>query len=1023
MRDRLVARKMALVVAGTVVGCALAAPRIGVLDLGMGAGTGKGAFGCPSDPAVFKEALASIGEVTTISGEDAARKDILARKNIDLLVVPTGSAWPMAAAGALVSYLREGGSLLTCGGYAFDVPAERHGGAWRAWKLPPLPAAKDPVSLPDAARWRASVPAGQSARVAAGADGGVEVLTDNFNLWCTGGTGLGTNLVGRNVLSFRVRSRRGAKKASFELDETDGSRWIFHFEVGTEWREIRAVPNSFAFWHDCRAKHRGKKGDRVNFDAVRSFSIGCGPGESAQGMPMSVEFTDLRGGVDPDAARRCVEPPQINTRTARIRDAIHPEATQVNAFDPSFELRHVARIATGPETDPSLPPLALDGAFTGFAAIAQLGVNGHGYSPNRCAWRPILEARAADGSDRGPAAAFVHHHSGTFAGSSWAIFGVDNADLFARGSPVTGDFLRAVAKKLLARVALNETTTSYACYRAGETAELQTRVGNFGKLPVKGSVRFTLRDEAGREVAVRTAAFEVPPGTNTSVTCAWPVGADASDYVAFSAELVDGDGKIVDREEGAFVVWNESVIAKGPRLAIDGTRFTLDGRAGFWLGAQTYWGQTAPTRARSPRTFDRDFRQMRAAGLRFTRLFLPWKCEADKRISDACVQLAQKHGLVIYHTQQNIDPMAEGEAFAEQVAHFREIAARYRAVPGFMIDIRNEPVMKLPPSWESAKRMRRWLSSCRAAAREGRPDVLVSVGWSQGWAGGGASKDPAWNSLDLDFTDRHYYGNPARMYRDLKDLDMRALGKPLTLPECGAKCHPTFVKEDPWGMGDTDESYSTRFRSLISHAFGLGATALFVWHWRDPLEGLFPCGLVHGTGVPRPTEAVFSQMAKTLGRLELAENAPDVAILLREAPRMTNDGRAAYLEKAYAVDAALLYWGANWSKITESAIGRCEVKLTLDADELPTDDAAALRREVGRRLRAAGCACARREGDPDELEVFRVPGKGAVGWMFWNGSEKPLAAERAGRRVTVNPARPVYLQVSDAGRIEVCEEL
>ena len=33
------------------------------------------------------------------------------------------------------------------------------------------------------------------------------------------------------------------------------------------------------------------------------------------------------------------------------------------------------------------------------------------------------------------------------------------------------------------------------------------------------------------------------------------------------------------------------------------------------------------------------------------------------------------------------------------------------------------------------------------------------------------------------------------------------------------------------------------------------------------------------------------------------------------------------------------------------------------------------------------------------------------------------AAERAGRRVTVRPARPVYLQVSDSGRVEACEEL
>ena len=736
---------------------------------------------------------------------------------------------------------------------------------------------------------------------------------------------------------------------------------------------------------------------------------------------MSIEFADLRVGIDREAIRRITLRPQINTRTARIQDAIFPKETQINAFDPSFELRHAVRIATSPETDPFVPALSKDGDFSGFAAIAQLGVHGCGYSPNRCSWRPILETWAADGSDRGPAAAFVHHHSGAFKGSSWAIFGIDNIDLFEGGSVEARDFLRAVARKLLSRVALNETTTSYACYRVGETAELQTRVGNFGSHPLKGNVRFSLRDEAGRRLAVRNVAFEAPSGTNTSVSCTWPVGEDAPDYIAFTVEMLDSRGRVYDREEGAFVVWNEAVVSKGPRVAIEGDRFTLDGRAGFWLGAQTYWGQTAPTLARSPMTFNRDFRQMRKMGLRFTRLFMPWKSEADKRISDACVQLAQKHGLVLYHAQQYLVPWTEGEAFAAQQALFREIAARYRAVPGFMIDICNEPSLWFPPSWKSAEWMRRWLSGCRAAAREGNPDVLVSVGWSQGWDGGSSSKDPAYSSLDLDFTDRHYYGNPAHMYRDLKDLDMRALGKPLALPECGAKCHPTFVKDDPWCNGDTEESYSARFKSLISHAFGLRASLLISWHWRDPLEGIFPCGLVHGTGVPRSAAEVVSRMAKNLGKLEPTSDPPDVAILLKEEPRMKNDGRAAYLNSVYAIDAQLLYWGANWSKITESAINRCEVKLVLNPDSLPTGDDSRLRREIGRLLRNAGCACARQDGDPDELRVFRVPGKGNVGWMFWNGSNKPMHANRGGHEIAIAPRGATYAQVSDDGQIEICE--
>ena len=1021
MRDML--HRTAITIACSFAGivCSAAVSRIGILDLGLGAGTGRGEFGCTSSPAVFADALSPLGEIVTLSGEDVARADVLVADKLDLLVVPTGAAWPAAATNTIVSYLQGGGSLLTCGGYAFDTPVEWRDGKWQAWGALPIPPAGFPVSLPDAPKWHASVPNGRSARVLRGKGGGVEIATDDFSLWCVGSAGIGTNLVGRSVLSFRVRSVHGATKATFELDEEDGSRWMMHFDVGNEWKEVRAVSESFDFWSDGSPKHRGGKNSRVNFDAVRRISIGCGPRESSPGEPMSIEFADLRVGVDQESIRRATPRPQINTRTARICDAIFPKETQISAFDPSFELRHAVHIATGRETDPSLPAFSKDGEFSGFAAVAQLGVHGCGYSPNRCSWRPILEARAKDGSDRGPAAAFVHHHSGAFKGSSWAIFGVDNVDLFARGSAADGEFLRVVAGKLLSRLALNETTTSYACYRVGETAELQTRVGNFGPSQLRGHVRFTLRSEADHVLAVRNVAFEAPSGTNTSVTCKWSIGKDAPDYVAFTAELLDSGGKVYDREEGAFVVWNEAVVSKGPRVGIEGDHLSLDGRAGFWVGAQTYWGQTAPTLARSPMTFNRDFRQMRQMGLRFTRLFMPWKTESDKRISDACVQLAQKNGLVVYHAQQYLVPWTEGEVFAAQQALFREIASRYRAVPGFMIDICNEPSLWFPPSWKSANWMRRWLSGCRAAALEGNPDAIVSVGWSQGWGGGDSSKDPAYSSLDLDFTDRHYYGNPEHMYRDLKDLDMRALGKPLALPECGAKCHPTFVKEDPWHNGDTDEAYSARFKSLISHAFGLRASLLISWHWRDPLEGIFPCGLVHGTGVPRPAAEIVSRMAKTLGRLELSSDPPDVAILLKEEPRMKNDGRTAYLNSVYAVDAQLLYWGANWSKITESAISRCNVKLVLDPDRLPTGDSSSLRSEIGRLLHDAGCVCVRQDGDPDGLRVFRVPGKGNVGWMFWNGSEKPMHANRGGREIAIAPRSATYVQVSDGGQIEICE--
>ena len=128
-----------------------------------------------------------------------------------------------------------------------------------------------------------------------------------------------------------------------------------------------------------------------------------------------------------------------------------------------------------------------------------------------------------------------------------------------------------------------------------------------------------------------------------------------------------------------------------------------------------------------------------------------------------------------------------------------------------------------------------------------------------------------------------------------------------------------------------------------------------------------------------------------------------------------------YLERAYAVDAALKYWGANWSKITESAVDKCSVKLVLDPEALPTDDAAALQRVVGEKLRAAGCAFTRRAEDPETLETYRVPGEGATGWVFWNGGESSVEVRRGGHAITVGPQRVGYLQISSDGHVEVCE--
>ena len=191
---------------------------------------------------------------------------------------------------------------------------------------------------------------------------------------------------------------------------------------------------------------------------------------------------------------------------------------------------------------------------------------------------------------------------------------------------------------LLRRFYVHDTDSALACYRDGETVTLRTKVSNFGRAPRRAEVRFTLTPEISLKQKV-----DVRPGETAAVELAWKPGKFASDYYPFAAELW-ADGRCLDREENAFVVWNPAVFAAARRCGRTARgSLSAAGRSFSWV-ARPIGARTLPSRRDSPAAFDRDFRQMRDFGLRWTRCFLPFKTEEDKRISDAVVQLAQKYG-------------------------------------------------------------------------------------------------------------------------------------------------------------------------------------------------------------------------------------------------------------------------------------------------------------------------------------------------------------------------------------------
>jgi hypothetical protein len=369
------------------------------------------------------------------------------------------------------------------------------------------------------------------------------------------------------------------------------------------------------------------------------------------------------------------------------------------------------------------------------------------------------------------------------------------------------------------------------------------------------------------------------------------------------------DGKIVDHEDNAFVAWNPAVIARGPKIGKSGNYFTINGKPSLLYGCQTFWGQTGNVTARSPLGFARDFAQMRSYGFRWTRAFLPVGTEAEKRINDALVQLAQKNGIVIYDTT-NLTNTADPDELAKEVASIKATAARYKDVPGMVFDICNEPQFKSDDpalkklvsdatdtgDWSApaptaywramADAQRRWAVANLNGVHESVPARLTSIGWSQGWAGGAAMKDPLEASLDLDFTDRHYYGDLGGFMPDFKDIDLRSLGKPLVLGECGAIDHPGFVALDPWNNGTDDAGYDHRISFLAHVVPGLGGAVMSSWHFRDPMEGIFPCGQTHQDNVPKPTALAYRACALALSRFQPATPSPKVMLLSPDAGRM-----------------------------------------------------------------------------------------------------------------------------------------
>jgi beta-galactosidase len=340
--------------------------------------------------------------------------------------------------------------------------------------------------------------------------------------------------------------------------------------------------------------------------------------------------------------------------------------------------------------------------------------------------------------------------------------------------------------------------------------------------------------------------------------------------------------------------------------------------------------------------FDRAFGAMAAAGLDAVRIDLLWSAiepepgrydEDHLRVLDEVVAAARRHGLWLHPTlfiggevgdaywdvpwREGRQPHANAEMRGLQAEHAAMLARRWAGDASIIAwDLTDEP-----PFWlfrdTDDEDARAWTTALCEALRREDPNHLVTIGTSGQEIGWGAFRADV-VAARLDFACVHPYPiyqedvypdsllSPRMTHAAAFETALAAgAGRPVMVHEYGA----SSTQFDPEAIGDYD-------RLLSWSSLGRGAIGYFAWCWTDaepaayarapyvrqPHETQF--GLTDWTGRLRPRGRVLSELAATVGGMDLDRHAalgpaPEPAAVL-----VPHEYVRPYDRAAYGLDAA-----------------------------------------------------------------------------------------------------------------------
>ena len=693
--------------------------------------------GAPSSPDYFARTLRQAGfRVAFLNAEQLADPHLLSRDNFEVIVLPYAASFPASAAETFRRFLRQGGKFFSTGGYAFDNLVQQTPAGWK-------PVAPEPPAM-DSAIWRCGIPV--------------------------------NDLRGKGPITFSgfLRSAHiaGSGMAYFAVYQLASDGGL------TAWKDVCQVRGTQQ-WKEFRHTFEvDPKTETVDLRAglFQSRGVACFDDVRLTDASGHVLFnSDFEDPIDPDtpAARHWVRSSRqfcavqtrtkhageralkvslpmaapgvewLNTRHGIPGDGLDVSPGQMGVFDADYHLARANFATAAPEQCLFDPGTRIEGPLEGYAASGVVGFD-------QARWMPLLNTYDRYGRLRGAAGALLRHYAGPYAGSSWAFFGVTNRNLFAEAEAGMKSVLVETMRSLIRDSYIASLTSDRGCYRQGENVRLEATVFNGGQedqrltleLEVHEGVPATPRsadfqsavspisnrqplqnsqappgsaNSPNRPLATFSLPFAAKAGQTNLVSVEWKPGQFKSDFYHVTARLNDG-GHTVDKLESGFVVWDEKVIASGPKLNLQRNYLRFGKRPLFLFGTDD-WSYIFTTSRETPLQWLRDMEQRRDFGVLIyenLQFGIPASAADEERLLrkvDGVTQLAQKFqqvylpGLLIGYN------VAAGDTDLDRQKQFcRSFAQRYARVPGLVYYLNGDLACRLTeavtPQWNEFLRGR-----------------------------------------------------------------------------------------------------------------------------------------------------------------------------------------------------------------------------------------------------------------------------------------------------------------------------